>query len=163
MVRVLVAGAGPAGWAAAAACAGLGLETALVAPDPHARWPATYAIWADQCALLPAGSRWFAAAPARVFAQSERMLPRGYAVLDNASVQAALSCPNVDIWTSKVADVVAGPRGCTVTLASGEVRAAALVIDATGARPPAGRAEQTAFGVELPNRELDGATVMDWR
>jgi lycopene beta-cyclase len=162
MVQVLVAGAGPAGWAAAAACARLGLDTALVAPAPHARWPATYGIWADQCALLPAGSRWFEA-PARVFALPERTLARGYAVLDNASVQAALDCPNVDIWTTRVIKVVAGPRGCTVTLASGEVRAAALVIDATGARSPAGGAEQTAFGVVLPNQVLDGATVMDWR
>jgi lycopene beta-cyclase len=162
MVDVLVAGAGPAGWAAAAACARLGLDTALVAPNPHARWPATYGMWTDQCALLPAGS-WWVSAPVRVFAVSERELPRHYAVLDNESVRAALADQRVDSISDRLVEVVSGPRGCTVTLASGQVRAAAVVIDATGARRSRGQAEQTAFGVTVPNHALDGATFMDWR
>ena len=45
MIDVLVAGGGPAGWAVAAACARLGLDTELVDPAPDRRWYPTYGSW----------------------------------------------------------------------------------------------------------------------
>ena len=44
---VVVAGAGPAGLSAAAACAAGGLHTVLVAPSARV-WAPTYCLWADQ-------------------------------------------------------------------------------------------------------------------
>jgi lycopene beta-cyclase len=165
---VLVAGAGPAGWAAAAACARLGLETVLVDPDPHARWPATYGVWADECALLPAGSRWVSA-PARAVALTEHRLPREYAVLDNKSVHSALAGPDIAVVRERVRGARGGPRGVTVELTSGRRLAAAVAIDTTGARrvlcggAPAGpRVEQTAYGLVVPERSEE-AVFMDWR
>ncbi|MFL6141354.1 MAG: lycopene cyclase family protein [Labedaea sp.] len=168
MADVLVAGAGPAGWAVAAACAGHGLDTVLVDPDPHARWPATYGMWAGETSLLPAGSRW-RDSPARVVAATSRSLAQRYAVLDNESVRTALTTAGVATVTGAVCDAAGGPRGCAVTLACGRQLAAAVVIDATGARrvlcggPVGGpRAEQTAYGLVLP-RAVEAAVFMDWR
>jgi lycopene beta-cyclase len=159
VAEVLVIGAGPAGWAAAHACAMRGLETVLVAPEPHARWPATYGIWGDETRLLPAGSRWVEAST-RVFALTEHQLPRRYAVLDNGSVHTALSHPEVRTVSGRVSSIVPGSRGCAVNLDSGRVLAAAVVIDASGAAPS--RVEQTAFGLILPGH-TDEAMFMDWR
>src|SRR6266545_1840260 len=147
---VLVAGSGPAGWAIAYQCALRGLDVTLVAPFPEVRWPATYGLWTDECALLPPGSRWIAA-PARAFALSPHILPRPYAILDNDSVRAALAHPRVQVISDSIAEVRSGPRGCAVTLRSGRHLAATTVINATGPRP--GRrpqAEQTAYGIVLP-------------
>jgi lycopene beta-cyclase len=173
---VVVAGAGPAGWAAADQCARHGLQTVLVAPRPQARWPATYGLWTDECALLPEGSRWLEAPTTRVVAVTERRLARGYAVLDNDTVRTALAASEVRQVADRVMSASYGPRGCSVRLASGRVLAAATVIDATGAsrvlcggpaRAP--RAEQTAFGIVLPRpsagtlAEEGTALFMDWR
>ena len=63
MIDVLVAGGGPAGWAVAAACARMGLDTELVDPAPDRPWRATYGSWRGE---LPAdASRSSGAAAAR--------------------------------------------------------------------------------------------------
>lgn len=49
---VVVVGGGPAGMAAAAACADRGLAVAVLAPDHDAAWPNTYGIWTDELASL---------------------------------------------------------------------------------------------------------------
>ncbi|HEX6360249.1 lycopene cyclase family protein, partial [Actinophytocola sp.] len=77
---VVVVGGGPAGWALASACVRVGLRVTLVAPTN--RWPATYGMWLDETALLPAGSRWVVARATG----GGRVLPREYVVLDNDSV-----------------------------------------------------------------------------
>lgn len=159
MADVVVAGSGPAGWAIAHHCARRGLDVTLVAPAPDQRWPATYGMWADECALLPPGCQWIEA-PARAFALSEHTLPRPYAILDNDSVRAALAHPAIQTIMDRIAEVRAGPRGCAVTLRSGRHLAATTVINATGPRP--GKAEQTAYGLVLPTAP-DEAVFMDWR
>lgn len=119
-------------------------------------------MWRDECASLPPGSKWVEAVT-RVAALSSRTLTRRYAVLDNSSVQAAVAHPEVTV----IADKVGSVRGRTVTLASGRVLAAAVVVNATG--PRAGRTEQTAFGVVLPSEVAaplvapGEAVFMDWR
>ncbi|HEV2780441.1 MAG TPA: lycopene cyclase family protein [Actinophytocola sp.] len=172
---VLVAGAGPAGWAAAAACAAAGLDTVLVDPAPHARWRATYGLWTEDCTVLPAGSRWVQAG-ARAVAMTEHRLDRTYAVLDNESVRTALTRPEIATVADGVTAAYTGPHGSSVALTSGRVLAAAVVIDATGTRRVlsggpvrAPRVEQSAFGVVLPAGaatplvEPGAALFMDWR
>jgi lycopene beta-cyclase len=125
-------------------------------------------MWAEDCALLPAGSRWVEVG-ARVVAVTERVLARRYAVLDNDSVRAAVGGRGVRVVEGAVAAVAHGTRGNAVTLNSGRLLAAKVVVDASGARrvlsggPARGRrVEQTAFGVVVGQRR-DEATFMDWR
>ncbi|MGQ0838558.1 lycopene cyclase family protein [Actinokineospora sp.] len=171
-VDVIVVGAGPAGWAVADGCARRGLHTALVDPDPHARWPATYGLWADQCAALPPGST---VLPASAVHAAGRSLARGYAVLDNDSVLSAFTRSPLATVMDRVVSAAYGPRGATVALASGARLAGAVVIDASGARrvlsggPPRGtRAEQTAYGLMVPAASAAGlvapgeAVFMRW-
>lgn len=173
---VIVAGAGPAGWAAADQCARHGLDTTLVDPNPHLTWPATYGLWQDELAVLPAKTIAVVPAYTRAFARTGRTLPRAYAVLDNESVRTAVANPSVRMVTDLVESASHGPRGCSVLLASGRVLAGAVAIDATGARRilaggPARRprAEQTAYGLILPEAAArpmlaaDEAMFMDWR
>ena len=84
---VLIAGAGPAALALAAACARLGLSTALADPAPEAAWPATYALWADEPPGLPAGA--IGAAPAKTLAMgtTEHSLCRRYVIADNGGLR----------------------------------------------------------------------------
>ena len=151
MAQVVVAGAGPAGWAAAHECARRGLDVVLVAPSPEAPWPATYGLWRDECALLPAGSRWIEAPATLAIAVSAHTLARSYVILDNDSVRAALAHPGIRVLADSIAEVHSGPRGCAVTLRSGRLLAGTVVINATGPRPArTPRAEQTAYGLVLP-------------
>lgn len=158
--EVVVAGAGPAGWAVARACAVRGLRTALVAPRPAAPWSATYGMWLDEARRLPPGAG-YVAARARVVAGGSRWLDREYAVLDNASVRAALAHPAVQVRAGRL-------TGGAVELTGGGTVSAAVVIDATGARAHGG-VEQTAFGLRVPAEvaaPLVGpgeAVFMDWR
>jgi lycopene beta-cyclase len=147
MRDVLVAGAGPAGWALASACARLGLRTALAAPAPLARWPATYGAWRDELPGLP--GRAIAAAPAttRAIGSREHRLDREYLLLDNDGPREWLTHPAVEVITGRV-----------------EGLRARVVVNATGAH--GGRAEQTAYGLVLPDAEplvpADSALLMDW-
>jgi lycopene beta-cyclase len=151
----VIAGGGPAGWALAVACARRGLATALVAPRPDAPWPATYGLWADQAAGLPA-----------VVAASEvraagRTLERGYRVIDNAATLAAWMSCGVEAVRGSVVGVggVDSPvrPDSLVRLDDGRELRARVVVDATGHRRrlsggsrPGPRVEQTAAGVILP-------------
>ena len=147
-VDVVVVGAGPAGWAVADACARRGLETALVAPEPLAPWPATYAVWAEQTDLPRH--------PAAAVRAAGRELDHEYAVLDNTAALARLSAGEVTTVADAAVAATRGPRGTTVELASGRRLACRVAVDASGARrvlsrPVTGpRAEQTAYGLVFP-------------
>lgn len=160
---VLVAGAGPAGWALAHACAGRGLRTAIVAPRPLRPWWQTFGVWADECG--PAVPR--TVSDAIAFGRREHRLDRRYAILDNAATLRHLSSAPVTVLDGRVVARHDGPLGSTVELASGRPVAAALVIDATGARR--GAAEQTAVGGYVSPAAAAAlvppgkAVFMDWR
>jgi lycopene beta-cyclase len=171
---VLIAGAGPAGWALAAACARLGLRTALADPAPLAPWHATYGLWADELNLPESA---IAAAPARTLAigTSEHLLRRRYLVARNEGLRDWLADDRVQLLAGRVRHAVHGPYGSTVFFDTGHRIAAGIVVDATGARrilsggPPRRTAEQTAFGLVLDVADAerlvpgDTALFMDWR
>ncbi|WP_344426122.1 lycopene cyclase family protein [Amycolatopsis minnesotensis] len=173
MVDVLVAGAGPAGWAVAAACAREGLHTLLVDPAPARHWTATYALWRDELPSLPAAA--IAAAPATTvaFGRTGHVLGREYLVLDNTRLRHWLTDERVEVRQGKLDSTVQGGHGSTAVLDGGSRVAAAVVIDASGSRPHRGpRAEQTAYGVTLstaeaaevaPAADASTAVFMDWR
>ena len=158
---MLVAGAGPSGWALAHACAERGLWTALVAPRPRRVWWQTYGVWADECG--PAVAKTVSEAIA--FGRLEHRLSRRYAILDNDATLRKLSAAPVTVLDDRVAARHDGPLGSTVELASGRTVAAAMVIDATGARR--GAAEQTAVGGYVSDAAgllpAGKALFMDWR
>jgi lycopene beta-cyclase len=162
MPDVLIAGAGPAGWALAAHCARLGLETAIVAPQPLRPWQPTYGLWADELAMLPPDVT--AAEPAVVHAYTTKphVIARRYAILDNERLLAALA-KNVTVIAGKVGEV--GRE--SVGLRDGRVLRAKTVVNAMGAR--GGTAEQTAYGIIVPEKIAEPvvapgeAIFMDWR
>ncbi|MDT7725652.1 MAG: lycopene beta-cyclase [Actinomycetota bacterium] len=176
-VDVLIAGAGPSGWALAAACARLGLRTALADPAPLAPWRATYGLWSDELSL-PSGA--IGAAPAQTLAigTSEHRLRRRYLVVRNDGLRDWLIDDRVQLLTARVQHAVHGPHGSTVVFDKGHRVAAGIVVDATGLRRmlsggPLRRAptEQTAFGLVLGTADAerlvphagDTALFMDWR
>jgi len=174
---VVVAGAGPAGLAVAAACATRGLRVALVAP--HLRpWHQTYCLWADELdaattALLgPAGGpvlgRRYPATVVRT-SSGQRDLGRGYARLHNDVVHGLLLDQLVAGGGEIVLGTVTGARedggGQQVALADGTTLPAGLVVDARGGGP--GSAQQRAWG-ERVTGDVTGlvppgsALFMDW-
>ncbi|WP_170121255.1 lycopene cyclase family protein [Geodermatophilus tzadiensis] len=177
---VVVAGAGPAGLSAAAACAAAGLRTALVAPSPRV-WPATYCLWADELAaaapaldLDPAAvAATYAPTVVRTAAGGERWLDRGYARLRNGVLHAALlerfTAGGGELVTGRVNGVRGqdggGDGGEVAVLAGGGELTARVVLDARGGGP--GTAQQRAWGevVAGPVEDLvppGGALLMDW-
>jgi len=175
--QVAVVGSGPAGWAAAAALAAVGVETVLVAPAPAAVWRATYGCWIDE---LDTGDRAAVVGPwwpsVRVVGHHDRKLPRAYALLDNDALQRRLVARFEDGGGRTVADAAAGAHhftwGSRLLLAGGRSLDVRLIVDATGAggsllrRAGAARAHQTAYGLVArfadPPIPAGSCTLMDW-
>lgn len=154
---VLVAGAGPAGRALAAACAQRGLQVHLVAPDPDAPWPQTYGAWLDELAASGrtgvADRRWDQVL-VRTVGSAFQPLARTYCLLDNTALAAVLrdEAATASVSTDRVTGIEVHDDHLVVTTGTGARLAARAVVDATG-HPPAlgagpGRrlAWQTAFG-----------------
>jgi lycopene beta-cyclase len=174
VIDVLVAGGGPAGWAVAAACARLGLDTELVDPAPDRPWRATYGAWRGE---LPLAAEAAVAASGRgeAIGTTGHQLGWEYTVLNNAALRDGLAAAPVTVLKGRVRDAHPGTEGVTVDL-DGSGRRAAVLFDATGAArsvlgaaPRRSVAEQTAVGVVVAAdaaRELvapGAALFMDWR
>jgi lycopene beta-cyclase len=155
---VLVLGAGPAGRAAAAACAQAGLDVHLLAPAPHAPWPQTYGAWLDELAAAGlstvAGRQWDTVL-VRTTGAALRPVGRTYALIDNEVLRTTLTRRARDARTTagRAVDLESSGGRLTVTTGSGQRLSARVVIDATGHPPTFGRAPaaglayQTAFGI----------------
>ncbi|MCB9697615.1 MAG: lycopene cyclase family protein [Alphaproteobacteria bacterium] len=158
---VLIAGAGPAGLSLAAACVARGLRTAVVAPDPDARWAPTYASWIDELpAEVPLAATW-----ERVFVRlgsRSRPLERAYGRVDGDALRERLwaSASGVDVLRGTV--VATGPAGTSARDDRGRALPARVVVRATGA--PSATTWQTAFGWIAELDGLDPAVPlwMDW-
>lgn len=174
MLDVLVAGGGPAGWAAAAACARLGLATELVDLAPDRPWRATYGAWRAE---LPAETNAAVAAAGHgeAIGTTTHHLGWVYAVLNNSVLRDGFASSPVTVVKGRVRAARPGPQGVTVDVTGGQ-RRAAVVLDATGAaRSVLGvssrgeSADQTAVGVlvdaEAARKLVTPGTAlfMDWR
>jgi lycopene beta-cyclase len=174
MIDVLVAGGGPAGWAVAAACARLGLDTELVDPAPDRPWRPTYGAWRAE---LPADADTAVAASGHgeAIGTIGHRLGWEYVVLDNAALRDGLAAAPVRVLRGRVRDARSDRHGVTVDLGGG--RRAAILLDATGAArsvlgptlPHRSAAEQTAVGVLVDADAAQdlvtpgSALFMDWR
>jgi lycopene beta-cyclase len=174
VIDVLVAGGGPAGWAVAAACARLGLDTELVDPAPDRPWHATYGSWRGE---LPdaVDAAVAASGHGEAIGTTGHRLGWEYVVLDNNALRDGFAAAPVKVVKGRVRDARPDSDGVTVDL-DGRHRRVAVLLDATGAvrsvlgatlRRPA--AEQTAVGVLV---DADAAATlvtpgkavfMDWR
>ncbi|MEX0658423.1 MAG: lycopene cyclase family protein [Egibacteraceae bacterium] len=158
---LVVVGNGPAGLAAAAACAEQGLDVTVLAQDHDAPWPQTFGVWVDELAGLGlddiVAERW-ATVAVRLGQTPAHRLERAYGRLDNRHLRAALEARLERAGgrrvTGRAVDAEHGPAGTAVRTASGERLRCRLAIDASGHRPAllaAGRgrppAAQTAFGI----------------
>jgi lycopene beta-cyclase len=168
-VDVLVAGAGPAGLALAAACARLGLSTAL-ADRGHVR--------ALGRRTARTARRAIGAAPAKTLAigTTENSLCRRYVIVDNGGLRDWLTDESVRLLTGRGRRADYGRQGATVVIGNGSRIAAGVVVDATGARRtlcggrPAARTP-TEVGIVLGTTDAerlvsdagDIALFMDWR
>ncbi|HEU0090382.1 MAG TPA: lycopene cyclase family protein [Pseudonocardiaceae bacterium] len=179
MIDVLVAGGGPAGWAVAAACARLGLDTELVDPAPERPWRATYGSWRGE---LPNDTAPAVAATGlgTAIGTTGHRLDWEYVVLDNTALRDGFATAPVRVRRGRVRQARPGRAGVSVQIDCGHQTSsqqhAAVVLDATGAvrcllgtaqHGPA--AEQTAVGVVVgaaaaqPLVPPGDALFMDWR
>ncbi|MDQ3761287.1 MAG: lycopene cyclase family protein [Actinomycetota bacterium] len=174
MIDVLVAGGGPAGWAVAAACARLGLDTHLADPAPERPWRATYGAWRGEL-LADADPAVAATGRGEAIGTTAHRLGWEYVVLDNAALRDGFAAAPVKVVKGRVRDARPDPGGVTVDLDGSQWRTA-ILLDATGAtRSVLGAAarqsaaEQTAVGVLVDTdtaRHLvapGSALFMDWR
>lgn len=157
-VDVLVVGAGPAGWAAAAACAREDLRVQLVAPSPHAPWHQTYGAWVDELSVGAAADvtrQQWDTVYVRTAGPGFRTLPRSYCLIDNDLLRASLraNAASTTVVTGRARSLEhAGDHLCVHTADGARLRARA-VIDATGhpaafgAPAPSPPAYQTAYGL----------------
>lgn len=167
-----VVGLGPAGRALAARVLARGGSVLALDPRPDAVWTPTYGAWAEDLDGLPGDVVRSRVRRPEIRAHGRHVLPREYAVLDNAALQAALPLDGAEVRPVRVGD--------EELLALR--REARVVVDARGARPTArGRGSarparsqdpapaQTAYGILVDAADaapaLDGAEglVMDWR
>ncbi|MEI4272183.1 lycopene cyclase family protein [Klenkia sp. LSe6-5] len=168
---VVVAGAGPAGLAVAAACADRGLSVAVVAPSTRP-WTHTYGLWADELATAETTLLGGAAAGARYpttlvrTGAGDHDLRRPYARLDNELVHATLlervRAAGGELVTGRVGQV---RDGRVAVLDDGAELTGTVVVDARGGGP--GTAQQRAWGERVAGPVPDvvpvgGALLMDW-
>lgn len=157
-IDVQVVGAGPAGWALAAACVERGLRVGLLADRPDAPWHQTYGAWLDE--LGTAGVEQFTRqrwprALVRTTGTNYRELGRTYCLVDNDRLRSHLvqRAAGTEIRHGRAVAVSETSGRAVVTTDDGERLAARVVIDATGfpsafgAGTPPGAAWQTAYGV----------------
>lgn len=157
-VDVLVVGAGPAGWAAAAACAREQLQVQLVAPSPHVPWHQTYGAWVDELSVAAAADitrQQWDTVRVRTAGPGFRTLPRSYCLIDNELLHASLRTKAVTatVMMGRARSLEhAGDHLCVHTTDGARLRARA-VIDATGhpaafgTPAPSPPAYQTAYGL----------------
>jgi lycopene beta-cyclase len=177
-IDVAVLGKGPAGLAAAVACAERGLRVAVVGPPGPVRWRPEYGDWAEVLERAGAGPflehRWPWTAVG--FGPDHRFrIERAYARVDKDALRDHL-LQRIERAGGAMADGIAcelrhNPAGTTVALAGGTTLRAGLVIDATGHDSPfvateggAPPAFQTAVGYTLADAadRADVADLMDW-
>jgi lycopene cyclase-like protein len=177
-IDVAVLGKGPAGLAAAAACAERGLRVTVIGPPGPIRWRPEYGDWADVLEDAGAGHflehRWPWTA-VRFGPDHGFRIERAYARVDKDALAdhllGRLEGAGGEMTDGTARELRHDRAGTTVLLASGAAVRAAVVVDATGHDSPfvaTGRgappAYQTAVGYTLAGAadRADVADLMDW-
>lgn len=178
-VDVAVVGAGPAGWAAAAALAPAGLRVALIGDDGRG-WPNTYGAWRDEVAGVVTAAELEAVWPqARVYTErATRMLPRAYVRIDGEALRGRMVKEALDagvaVHPGQAVAVAHDRTGSTLGCDDGLGIRTRLVVDASGHRPalidreePSVEAAQVAVGwrvaLRRPPYPPGSLTLMDFR
>ena len=158
------------------ACAEVGLDTVLVALEPHASWPATYRSWVDDLTALGYGDM-FSHQWEVVTATGQRThrVERAYGRVDGARLADRLrgrgSATGLTTMRGRSVGVSHNRSDSTLLLADGRSVDAVVVIDATGAAGSLVHARgsapawQTAYGiVATPSVPLNdtGCVLMDF-
>lgn len=177
-IDVLIAGAGPAGLALAAALDASGLSVEGIAPaGPDSPWTNTYGIWEDELPTPTLAAmfqhRW---TDCVTYADGDEIrLDRVYGLLDNARLQEHLLARSRVRWRRQAARTVTHhATHSTVTLADGSEVTARVVVDASGHTPIFVRrpmqdaiAYQAAYGVvgrfAQPPVRTGRLVLMDYR
>lgn len=175
MSDVVVIGAGPAGWAAAAACREAGLAVTLVAPEPRGAWPANYGAWEDELAevgALGCVARRFASPRVFLDGHAPVSLARTYCQVDKQALRRWLvgRAEGTEELAGTVLGVEHDAEGSTLQLTAGTLRAR-VVVDASGHRPvlversAEPTAAQVAWGVlaHVEGWTDEQAWLMDFR
>jgi len=178
MLDVAIIGGGPAGAALARALTDRHLDVITISDERD--WSATYGAWRDDIDGCEIASRLDSVLRAgwstvRVVGTREHVLPRAYAVFDNALLRSSLM-RDVPISVGVVQTVDHGSDHSTLQTSSGETIDARLVVDATGTgtflvRRGTAAGAQTAYGLVLSSSRhatIGGVvsdphfTLMDW-
>lgn len=178
---VVVVGNGPAGMAAAAACADAGLTVTMLAEDHDRPWPQTFGVWTDEVEPLrlssTLASRW-PAVRVDLGEGTPRHLRRPYGRIDNDRLQALLRARAERGCARLVAGRAVGAEhqasGTTVHTRAGDRLWCRVAVDAGGHRPallqPGGgrpAAYQAAYGLvghfSNPPLPAGGMLLMDYR
>lgn len=180
MQDAAIIGAGPAGWAAAAALRARGLTVTLVAPDPEAGFVNGYGVWVDDLEGAEVGPEVFLhtwpAVRVHVDATDDRRLARPYARIDNRALASRLRerARGATLVAGKAAEVRPDAAdGLEVRLEGGQTLAARVVVDASGHESRLIRQEpgpepswQVAHGRRIRGKHpfaVDEAVFMDFR
>jgi lycopene beta-cyclase len=137
---VAVVGAGPAGWATAAALASRGVRVAVLG-DTGSGWPNTYGVWRDEVAGLLADAELEAVWPTALVrtASGTHTLSRSYARVDGEALRARLrqeaDAGGAVSVAAHAAAVAHDDAGSTLGCADGSWVRARLIVDASGHWP----------------------------
>jgi lycopene cyclase-like protein len=170
---VVIAGAGPAGVALAAALAERGVDVLVVAPEGPRAWRNNYSLWGDEAERVGVtealAARW-PAARVRIAGTTSHQLAREYAIVDNERLADLLLARARPAFRAGAVDAVAHEAdGTRVRLADGGELTSRLFVDATGAGHFVSRARarrvyaQVAYGQWLEDARgdaLDPSTVL---
>lgn len=177
----MVVGNGPAGLAAAAACAQRGMAVTVLAGAHDAPWPQTFGVWADELegpglsACL--ADRW-PTVTVQLAEGRPRHLERAYGRIDNGLLQDTLSTRLERADARRATGTAVGAEhdaaGTTVVTAAGGRLACRVAVDASGHRPALlvpgrGRppAVQSAYGLvgrfSCPPVPAGTMLLMDYR
>ncbi|GLC47197.1 hypothetical protein PLESTB_001621900 [Pleodorina starrii] len=182
-VDLIVAGAGPAGVAAASRVAAAGFSVCVIDPEPLGHWPNNYGVWVDEFQAMgleeclhviwPKAKVWLNSE-----AEGEKFLDRPFGRVDRPRMKRLLleRCneAGVTFLPAKVAGCTHGEGSSEVQLTDGRKIRGSLVLDTTGHSRRLVQYDkkfdpgfQGAYGivaeVESHPFALDTMLFMDWR
>ncbi len=170
-MHVVVAGCGPSGLAAAAACCDAGLDVMIIAPDLDQPWTNTYGAWLDELAdvgLADATAHRWARAEAW-FSETPTVIERAYAQIDGGHLRQMLMARSsaATLVDGRVLACEEHSGAARIELADGRAVDCDVFVDARGAAPGTWRAAQTAWGEVCEATDVpfshDAMCLMDWR